>query len=65
MSVMALAEKLKREAKEEEAIKAKAVVDAESLKEKRSTRRSIWGAVIVLAINTIVGVLVKHPEWFN
>lgn len=71
-----LADILKRETKEaaaikakEEAtaaaIKAKEEATAEIIKEKRATRRSIWVAIIVLAMNTIVGILVKNPQWFK
>jgi len=57
-----IAEKLKRELKEEEAIKAKLDADTALRKEKRATRISIWVAVIILAINTLVGIVVKYLQ---
>lgn len=55
-----LADNLRIEKQKEDEAKAQDLKDAELLKEKRATKRAMWLGVFILAINTIVGLLVKY-----
>jgi len=55
-----LADELKIAKEKEDAREEQKETDKALLKEKRATKRGIYIAIIILAVNTVVGLLVKY-----
>ena len=55
-----LADELKIAKEKEDAREEQKETDKALLKEKRATKRGIYIAIVILAVNTVVGLLVKY-----